>query len=180
MKMNNKGFSLIELLAVVAILGVVGGIATMGILSTIDKSNNKSEKIFVEQVSRAIDDYLDLNKITNPTGETYTFIKCENSECSSSYEASATQVKKVDGTSVYLKDLVTSGTIEQEKLLNPSNKKNCLESGNGPEIKVYKDSDYVYYYYVDLSGDNTTCEISLENGIINTLPDKLKSKVGLS
>lgn len=178
--MNNKGFTLIELLAIVAILGVVGSIATTGVISAINTSKNKSESIFIDKLSNLIDEYLVLNKPTQTTGNTYTFTKCKNADCSSTYEATATQVKKTGNTSIYLNDLVESGTIEKEKLMNPSNKKNCLESGNGPEIKVYKDSDYVYYFYVDLSQNNTTCDISVENGIINTLPDSLKSKVGLS
>lgn len=180
MKMNNKGFSLVELLAVVAIIGVVGGIATVGVMSTINTSKNKSEKIFIDKLSNLIDEYIAENRPNGITGNTYTFTKCKNADCSSTYEATATQVKKSGNNNIYLKDLVENGTIEQEKLINPSNKKNCLESGNGPEIKVYKDSDYVYYFYIDLSGTNTTCEISSENGIINTLPDNLKSKVGLS
>ena len=45
------------------------------------------------------------------------------------------------------------------------------------EIKVYKDSDYVYYYYVDLSETNTSCDISEENGIIDTRPQKLKEAI---
>lgn len=179
-KMNNKGFSLVELLAVVAILGIVGGIATVGVISTINTSKNKSEKIFVDKLSNLIDEYLVLNKPTQSTGNTYTFTKCKNADCSSTYEATATQVKKSGNVSIYLKDLVETNTIEQDKLINPSNKKKCLQTGNGPEIKVYKDSDYVYYFYTDLSGTNTTCEISPENGVINTLPDNLKSKVGLS
>lgn len=178
--MNKLGFTLVELLAAVAIIGIIGGIASVSILNTINNSKATSEKIFVEKLSNLIDDYIELNKPTRIVEPTYTFSKCQNSSCSSTYQATANQIKKEGEVSIYLKDLVTSGTIEEEKLINPKNKKKCLESGNGPEIKVYKDSDYIYYYYVDLSGANTSCEISQENSIINTLPDNLKSEVGLS
>lgn len=178
-KMNKKGFSLVELLAVVAILGIVGGIATVSVLSYINTSKEKSEKIFVEQIANLIDDYLDLNKPTVTVGTSYFFEKCANSNCSSTTSQEAKKVQKEEGP-IYLKDLVTKKIIEQDKLVNPKNKKNCLESGNGPEIKIYKDKDFVYYYYVDLREGNTTCDISKENGIINTLPDSLKNEVGLS
>ena len=41
--MNNKGFTLVELLATIVILGVVMGIATYGVLSAINNSKLKSE-----------------------------------------------------------------------------------------------------------------------------------------
>lgn len=58
--MNRKGFTLIELLATIVILGIVGGIATYGVINTINTSKLKSEKIFVDKLSNLIDDYLDL------------------------------------------------------------------------------------------------------------------------
>ena len=177
--MNNKGFTLIELLAVVVLLAIIGGIATINVIGVINTSKLKSEKVFVEKLSNLIDDYLSLNKPTTAIGEAINFTKCQNTACTSSYVAEATQVKKAGSQSIYLRDLVTAGIITEDDLVNPKNKKKCL-SGNGPEIKVYRDSDYIYYYYVNLTGTNTTCDISTENGIINTLPDKLKSKVGLS
>ena len=177
--MNNKGFTLIEMLAVVVVLAVVGGIATVSVISIINTSKLKSEKVFVDKVSDLIDDYLDLYKPTKSTTNTYIFDKCANSDCSKTKSVTAVEVIKADGTSVHLSDLITKGIIKKEKLVNPKNKQQCL-NGNNPEIKVYRDEEYVYYYYVDLRGDNTTCDISDKNGIINTLPDDLRSEVGLS
>ena len=180
--MNKKGFTLIELLATIVILALIGGIASYGVISTINTSKLKSEEVFVDKLSNLIDDYLDLNPPTRSSGSTYTFNKCKVSSCSSftesnSYSVTATQVVKSDGSSIYLKDLVAANVVEESDLVNPKNKEQCL-SGTGPEIIVYKDSDYVYHYYVDLRGTN--CDISDENSIINTLPENLKSEVGLS
>lgn len=174
--MNNKGFTLIEMLATIVILAIIGGIATVSVISIINTSKLKSEKVFVDKVSNLIDDYLDLYKPTSSTGNTYTFNKCANSDCSNTKSITAVEVIKADGKNVHLKDLVDKGVIETEKLINPKNKQQCL-NGDGPEIKVYRDEEYVYYYYVDLRGN---CDISDENGIINTLPDDLSSEVGLS
>lgn len=163
--MNNKGFTLVEMLAVVVILAIIGGIATVGVINSINTSKLKSEKVFVDKLSNLIDDYLDLYKPTKPTGDSLEFTKCANSDCSNTYCATAIQL-----SSIYLSDLVTKGIMKEEDLVNPKNKEKCL-TGNGPEIKVYRDDEYVYYYYVDLTGTNTSCDISEENGIINTLPD---------
>lgn len=181
-KLNNKGFTLVEMLAVIVILAIISGIATVGVISTINTSKNKSEKIFVDKLSNLIDDYLDLGlvnkkyKLVFENNSSYTFEKCsgygeydENNEC---YEVSVSEGKKTDGTKVNLKDLVTSGVIKKEDLVNPKNKENCL-AGNIPEIKVYRDNEFVYYYYIDLTGTNTSCDISEENGIINTFPDNI-------
>ena len=175
--MNNKGFTLIELLATVAILAIIGGVATYGVINTINNSRLKSEKIFVDKLSNLIDEYLALNRPTRVDSSTYTFTKCQNNTCSNSYQATATKVIKTSGESIHLKDLVDDGIIDDAQLINPKNKQKCL-TGDGPEIKIYKDSDFVYYFYVDLTGANTTCDISTENGIIDTLPEKLKSEVG--
>ena len=177
--MNNKGYTLIEMLAVVVILAIIGGIATVGVINVINTSKLKSEKIFIDKLSNLIDDYLDLYKPTKSTTNIYTFNKCANSNCSKTKSVTAIQVKKSDGTNIYLGDLVDKGMIDSSKLVNPKNKELCL-NGTDPEIKVYRDEEYVYYYYVDLRGTNTSCAISDENGIINTLPDDLRSEVGLS
>ena len=50
MKLNNKGFTLVEVLAVVVILGVIGGIATSSVISSINSSKEASYKIMVNNI----------------------------------------------------------------------------------------------------------------------------------
>ena len=176
--MNRKGFTLIELLAVILILGVVGGIAIYSGISTINKSKLKSEKIFIDKLSNFIDDYLDLNPPKIKEKDTYTFTKCEDAYCQNSYTAVAQKMLKKDGTPITIADLVQEKIVTYEDLFNPKNHKQCFSTTNNPEIIVYKDSDYVSYYYVDLK--NNTCELAIENSTINTLPDNLKSEVNFS
>ena len=181
--MNRKGFTLIELLATIVILGIVGGIATYGVISTINTSKLKSEKIFVDKLSNLIDDYLDLySSELNKTTDTYTynFRKCKIDKCityddDNSYEVTATKL-----TSVRISDLVNPDKkiITYEELVNPKNKLECFDTSYNPEIIVYKDTDYVYHYYVNL--DNNKCDITDENEIIDNMHDNLKSKLGLS
>lgn len=172
---NNKGFTLIELLATIVILSLVMGIAGVGVVNTINNSRDRSEKLFVQKLSKAIDDYIDLygSTLTN-VGTSYTFSK-KNNIGNSTYDATIFQVKNKDKSDVYILDLVSKGLIDSN-VVNPRNKLVCFDSGHNPVIKVYKDSDYVYYYSVDLSSSN--CEISSDNNIIDTLPEEVKDKFG--
>lgn len=170
--MNRKGFTLIELLATIAILAIIGGIATYGVINTINTSKIKSEKIFVDKLSNLIDDYLDLysSELTK-TPNTYVFRKCSIDNCinygdNNSYEVTATKL-----TSIHINDLVDKKIVTYKDLVNPKNKIECFGTSNNPEIVVYKDTDYVYHYYVDLS--NNKCDITYENALIDNMPKNL-------
>lgn len=176
--MNRKGFTLIELLATIAILTVIGGIATYGVINTINTSKLKSEKIFVDKLSNLIDDYLDLysSELTK-TPNTYVFRKCSIDNCetyddNNSYEVIATKLESIN-----ISDLVNPDKkiITYEELKNPKNKQQCFGDIFGvtynPEIIIYKDTDYVYHYYVDLS--NNKCDITYENALIDNMPKNL-------
>ena len=177
--MGRKGFTLVELLATIVIMSLVLGIASYSVIGIINTSKEKSEKIFVDKIGVAIEQYIALEgrKLVKDNNYNYTFNKCKTSSCNDIKEVEATEL--FDGSEyVKLNVLIEKNFFEDNKLINPVNKKNCLD-GKEPIIRIFRDSDYVYYYYVDLSGDKTSCEISSENAIINTLPDGLKSKVGL-
>ncbi len=171
--MNNKGFTLIEMLAVIVILGLIMGIASYSIINTINNSKKNSEKIFVDKVSNLIDEYLSIyGSNLSPTDVKVIFEKCQDKNCSSEYYSTATEL-----TSIHLDDLVKKNLVDESKLVNPANNKKCLENGKNPEIIIYKDDEYVYYYYTDLGEDKTNCNISKENGIIDTRPQSLKNKI---
>ena len=53
MKLNNKGFTLVEVLAVIVILGIIAGIAAPNVLSTINNSKNKSYDIMISNIITA-------------------------------------------------------------------------------------------------------------------------------
>ena len=50
MRINNKGFTLVEVLAVVVILGVIAGIAVYSVLSSINKSKEASYNMMVDNI----------------------------------------------------------------------------------------------------------------------------------
>ena len=177
LKLNRKGFTLIELLATVILLALIGGIATYSIINTITVSKLKSEKIFVDKLSKLIDDYIDLKPPTKTKNTTiYQLTKCNNNNCTETRTVEAIKMFKSNGEKIYLSDLVAENLVTYDELVNPKNKKKCFEDTN-PEIKIYKDSDYVYYYFVNLKGTRTNCSIGNENGIISTLTDELYTQL---
>jgi prepilin-type N-terminal cleavage/methylation domain-containing protein len=163
--MNNKGFTLVEMLAVVVILGIVMGITTNGVINYINTSKVKSEKIFVDKLETYIESYVQLNGTLTPTNNNYTFDKVK-------YNGTETEIVEVTEYKFNLSKIVETKLVTTDKLINPKNKEKCL-NGTDPTVYVFKDTDMVYYYYVDLSGTNTSCDISDENAVINTLPDDL-------
>ena len=186
--MNNKGFTLVEVLATIVILSIIAGVATYGIMGTVDSSKNKGEEIFVDNLKTAIDEYISNNSssFTVDTSIEYEFGKCYETGCYNEETDSYTvgedggktfyMVKAYRLSSIRINDLILEGFIDKDSIVNPSNNKKCFESKN-PEIKVFRDEDYVYYYYVDLSGDKTDCELSNKIAVIDTLPKSLKKKV---
>ncbi len=55
---NKNGFSLVELLAVISILGILSGLAIMGYTRYIESSEKKALKIFRDSVISATDNYM--------------------------------------------------------------------------------------------------------------------------
>ena len=182
--MNSRGFTLVELLAAIVILGLVMGIASYGVLSAIQTSRARSEKIFVDKLSDVIGDYLSLNEssLDEIPSSNYQFCQCVKTNCQnqSCESDGGSMISASELTSIYINDLVSERLVDDNSLINPANKKKCFSSDSNPVIRVFQDENFVYYYYVDLRNSNTLCEISDENGVINTLPSNLKGRVGLS
>ena len=158
------------------ILGLVMGFGIYGTVGTINKSKVRAEKIFVSRLSKVVDEYIDLNRSSYVEGSSTSFSKCNNGSCVNSV---AKALKKSNGGSIYIQDLIEEKFLSKEDVINPANDLKCFSTKN-PEIKIFRDSDYVYYYYINLKGNNTNCKISDENGIISTLTDDLAEKVGLT
>lgn len=170
--MGRKGFTLMEVLAAITILSLVLGIAGRSVIGIINTSKERSEVLFVEEIDKAIDEYISLegSKLVKDNTSAYSFEKCRNAYCTETKVVQAHELFNRDGSNINLSVILDS--FEEEKLTNPVNKLDCL-NGVNPVIRIFKDSDYVYYYYINVGGSNTSCEIKAENGIINTLPDNL-------
>ena len=140
--MNRKGFTLVEVLAVIVILSVVMGIASYGALHVIESSGKKSEEAFVSKFVDAVETYMALN----------------SSKFKSSGTVTLNKLKLKNMGSFELSDLVNAKLIDENRFINPKNKKNCYNSG--ATINVYQSDEYVNYYYFDFTQLN--CDIDFE------------------
>ena len=120
--MNNKGFTLVELLATIVILSIVAGIAFGIINVNLGKTKTSTEEVFVETIKDALDMYLASNaKKLNFT------LKCSN------------QLNKKHGN-VNVYKVVTNFVavinsdyhpITQADLVNPANNDNTCNNDGG-------------------------------------------------
>ncbi len=67
--MNNKGFTLVEILAVVSLLGIMTGLAIMAYTRYLDYSKNRSYDIMASSASQAMEEYM----MDYPTARTASF-----------------------------------------------------------------------------------------------------------
>lgn len=171
--MNNKGFTLIELLATIVLISILGGIATVSVISVINTSKNKSEKIFVDKIGNAIESYLSLNSSSftkKNDGLSGNFNKSTGRKNEDGSDATrSVGFREYEGKS--LKILNDENFISTDGFINPKNKKTCFNDSNYPNIRVFRDGDYVTYYYVSLKNNN--CDINEENLIITNIPKSL-------
>ena len=59
--MNNRGFTLVELLATIIILALVSGISIVGVMASQENAKKKLENNFMNDVGNAIDMYISMN-----------------------------------------------------------------------------------------------------------------------
>lgn len=69
--MKNKGFTLVELLAVITVLGIIGLIAIPTVTSIINSSKEKAKKIQIEEIIRSAKSWAANN--TTQLSETDTY-----------------------------------------------------------------------------------------------------------
>ena len=174
--MDNKGFTLIELLATVVVLGLVMGITAHSVLGVIEKSKDKSEKIFVDKLENSIDEYISDARTKTELKIDSTFKPIDYQKCKL-YDNNDTCIKGGSYRStVYkmnsfkLSKISDSNLIQNKDIINPKNKTKKCELNN-VNVVLYRDSDMVYYYYADLS--NLGCNVSEKYKIITNIPAEL-------
>lgn len=60
--MNKKGYTLVEIIAVMVIIALIATIVIINFGTSIDKSNSKKEKAFVDDLEKAACVYIDLKE----------------------------------------------------------------------------------------------------------------------
>ena len=135
--MNRKGFTMIELLAVIVVLGIVLVITFPNMTDVFKSSKLKSEEAFVERISQSIDSYVTLNSSYIDFFEYGTAQKY--------YGGSDHSVNVYKGT-ITMNTIISSNIITGKDYKNPGNEN--VECNVNAEIEVYRDSDYVYCHKI--------------------------------
>lgn len=175
--MNNKGFTLIELLAVIIVLAIVSSITIMAVNGSYSNAKVKSERVFVNNVTKAVEAYIDENMTSGWGGVSrvgeYEKYKIEKNECDNSTTFCYVNVYK---RSFPFQKVIDSGYLKKDEVVNPNNDNSCYDDST--EVMVYRDSDYVYCFMVKLgclgkqktnSSDGTETD-NFYVGVINTCP----------
>lgn len=154
--MNRKGFSLIELVATIVILGIVASITIFAVSRTFTETKNKTEDVFIKTLEDAINIYAN-----SSDAKTLTF----NTEvCTIQKRFGESKISK--SNNITLRDVINSEytPLTTSEIVNPANEEvNC---NIGATVSIFRDEEYVYYYRVaksDLGCLKTT-------GYITNLP----------
>lgn len=135
--MNRKGFTMIELLAVIVVLGIVLVITFPNMTDVFKSSKLKSEEAFVERISQSIDSYVTLNS------SSIGFF--EDGTANKNYGGSDHSVNVYKKT-ITMNTIIGSNIITGKDYKNPGNEN--VECNVNAEIEVYRDSDYVYCHKI--------------------------------
>lgn len=148
MKLNNKGFTLVEVISVILIIAILAGFVIPSVFGYFDTSKEKSEEIFVKETERVIENYVALNgrNISYETTNPKVVEKCDpllgDSSC-----VNVNAYRNKTTNKITFNDLITEGLIQDGDIINPNTKKKCnLDT----EIIVYRDEDYVYCFMTTL------------------------------
>ena len=147
--MNNKGFTLVELLGTLVILAIVIGISISAINFNLNSAKEKTEEVFVDTIRDAIDIY-----ISGKPSELKYNNECSNKLTKKHGSVKVYKAKYVLGgvvRNINFNDVINSKykPISEKDLVNPANEK--VTCNKDAVINIYRDEDYVYYYSVNKS-----------------------------
>ena len=157
--MNNKknGFTLVELLATLVILGIVLSITIVTVNGGFRSAKDKTEDVFVKTIEDALNIYIDSDaKRLNYNNEVGCIKKTHGS----------VKIYKASG-SLSFNNVINSdySPITASDLVNPANE--GVSCNSMAPIEIYRDNDYVYYYKVAKNSFN--CLLN-SDGYITNLP----------
>ena len=137
--MNRRGFTLVELLATLVILGIVASIVLISVNGGFNNAKDKTEDVFVKTVKDAMDIYLDSD------AKKLNFSKVE--VCTLNKTHGKSKVYK-SNDNITLNSVINSEfhPISEDDLVNPVNSSKCDKN---TIVNIYRDEDYVYYYEID-------------------------------
>lgn len=153
-KLNKKGFTLIELIAVIVILSIILVFVVPNLLDTYKRSKLKTEKAFVDQLSKGIESYItlynaDLNFVAD--GKATKIVEKKDKDNKIVRDEYSVDIYKVQNSlkeeGITIKDIIDKNIIEASEYRNPGNREDtCSQDAI---INVYRDSDFVYCFKME-------------------------------
>lgn len=150
-KLNKKGFTLIELIAVIVILSIILVFVVPNLLDTYKRSKLKTEKAFVDQLSKGIESYItlynaDLNFVAD--GKATKIVEKKDKDNKIVRDEYSVDIYKVQNSlkeeGITIKDIIDKNIIEASEYRNPGNREaTCSQDAI---IYIYRDSDFVYCF----------------------------------
>ena len=144
--MNKKGFTLVELLSVIVLIGLLLGIGVPGVMRISKKMKERSFNTKKEQIEQAATLWGQDNR-TRLSKSTCTVLEDSGEKDYPCYKISIKELIEED----YLDSENNNGTIEYK---NPIDNKDI----KGMCVYVYKKNKRVYAYYTN--AEDRECEIS--------------------
>ncbi len=149
-KMNNKGFTLIELIVTILILAVIMTVTISASINLYNASKEKSENSFIKELTVAIEDYITLDGLSlnyTPAGtKNKCGIKGNATTCSTVSFYKATNSPAFD---------IIADAVLNEKMINPATEVECNSSNLS--VEIYRDEEYVYCFIAKKKGSGTSC-----------------------
>ena len=161
--MNKKGFTLVELLATLVILGIVVSLTIVGMNINLNNTKKKTEEVFIGTIKDALKMYLDSDARALEYNSSSTGVCTINKALKDNVKVYKTS------SSVTLNTIINSkySPLLNEDLVNPNNE--GVECYLAAPVYIYRDDDYVYYYKMK-KGDLDCLTMDLE-GYITNLPE---------
>ncbi len=158
---KKNGFTLVELLATLVILGIVLTLVIVSVNANFDNAKKKTQDVFIKTIEDALSIYLDSDAKNLTYTQSVRTIKKSHGNATL-YKASQ---------NLTFKNVINSSfsPITTADLVNPANEK--VKCNENAKIEIYRDSDYIYYYKVAKSAFNCLVVESGDSQDITNLPD---------
>ena len=147
MKLNNKGFTLVEVLAVVVILTILGGVAIVGVLSSINSSKEASYKIMTKNIVVAsqmmYEETSNKGIMNNSLSKTYEYNELGQTEIEINFVSIYDENNQIKNNVIRtnLQTLVSNGYLDGiNNYTEDCNDENCKENSNKKIILNPKES----------------------------------------
>ncbi len=150
MKLNKKGFTLIELIAVIVIIALLFMFVVPNFSKYLEASRQKSEEIFYGEIENIINNYVSLYKSELELDTSVVKkISKEDSLLGTSYDVKVYRYKYLSIGNIYssnisFSNIIDKGILNEGEFVNPNG--NIKYDKDSSTFTVYRDSDYVYCF----------------------------------